>query len=195
MRRLIPFVEVRLLDSSGAVIARTRTDKSQPFVFSGLEPGIYGLDLSAPGFSGLRLRKLRVTAGEPTTLPALTLRWNSSDSSRELSPLLSFLPEPASRSALNGTVMKGSKEPVQGALVWLLCGGKQCAETSTDTSGQFRFAGLEPGWYAILVVWPGFFVAEVDPEVMRGFEVSYDPIVLEPCQPERCAWWDRLPRQ
>jgi carboxypeptidase family protein len=187
--------KARLLDASGAVITRVQPDRFGRFAFSGLEPGMYGMDLSAPGFSGLRLRKLRVTAGEPTTLPALTLQLASSGSSRELSPLLAFLPESAPVGALSGTVMKGSKEPVQGALVWLLCHGKRCAETSTDASGQFRFAGLESAWYAILVAWPGFFVAEVAAEVTRGFEASYDAIVLEPCQPGRCAWSDRGPRQ
>ncbi|MGA7522676.1 MAG: TonB-dependent receptor [Acidobacteriaceae bacterium] len=76
--------------------------------------------------------------------------------------------------AMTGTVTDVSGAVLPGARVTAKpAGGGIAAETTTDGSGEFRFAGLEPGEYVVTARAPGFALAE------KQVMVAAEPVTVQ----------------
>ena len=70
-------------------------------------------------------------------------------------------------------VLRDTDDLVEGASVKLLSGGREIARASTDAFGQFKFDGLEPGKYKVVVEYPGYRGLEVDVEASESTYLGY----------------------
>lgn len=62
-----------------------------------------------------------------------------------------------------------------------------CGTTQTGVWGQFRLDHLKPDGYGIRVTHPGFYPFEqFGYGAKRGIEMTYGPIVIEPCSKGNC---------
>lgn len=155
----IPNVVVQLFDSTGQMIATTRTDASGRYKFENLPPGQYRVvelqpegfftGSAIPGNGGGRADGsdaiTEIMIGPGTTL----VEYNFC----ELLPG-SISGRVWSETDLNRRRDDGDK-PVAGVVIELLNSiGERIASTTTDSLGQYQFDGLAPGTYAVRELQP-----------------------------------------
>jgi hypothetical protein len=71
---VIPGAEVVLMNTSTGAVQRASTNQAGLFAFSSVLPGVYNIEVSAPGFSSYQLSSVAVTANERRALPDITLQ-------------------------------------------------------------------------------------------------------------------------
>lgn len=162
---LLAGVTIQLLDASGTVIGTTQTDVNGQYAFTDLAPGSYGVrEVQPAGYfqGGVKVGSAggEVSATDTITGIVLTSGMDAVD--------YNFCEKlPAS---IAGTVFvdrndngaHDAGEPLlAGVTIWLLDGsGTRLISTQTNSSGQYEFAGLQPGTYGVEQIQPaGYFDA------------------------------------
>ncbi len=147
-------VAIELYDGAGRLVATTRTDSSGQYIFQNLPPGQYRIVETQPdGFFGGNAMPGsgggRSEGGDIITDisigPGSTLvEYNFCE----------LLPGSISGSVWRETDLNRRRDaedlPIAGVLISLIdTSGATLATTRTDAQGQYHFAGLRPGVYAI----------------------------------------------
>ncbi|MGG4167943.1 carboxypeptidase regulatory-like domain-containing protein [Rossellomorea vietnamensis] len=124
-------VQVRVVDSSGAVIATVLTDENGQYVVNGLAPGIYTVVVSAQDFQT-----------NAATIQVI------SNQTRDGS--IALQPDPGQ---ITGTVVDSvGSNPIPGASVSIVnSSGNLITTVLTDTNGVFMVEGLAPDNYTVNV--------------------------------------------
>ncbi|UTE75620.1 carboxypeptidase regulatory-like domain-containing protein [Rossellomorea sp. KS-H15a] len=124
-------VQVRVVDSSGAVIATVLTDENGQYVVNGLAPGIYTVVVSAQDFQ-TNAATIQVISNQAT------------DGS------IALQPDPGQ---ITGTVVDSvGSNPIPGASVSIVnSSGNLITTVLTDTNGVFMVEGLAPDNYTVNV--------------------------------------------
>ncbi|OQX24902.1 MAG: hypothetical protein BWK80_18415, partial [Desulfobacteraceae bacterium IS3] len=161
-------VKVRLLDVDSNVTATTATDGSGYYRFSNLLPGTYSVEFVKPsGYSFTTDDSADAADSEDSDADTVTGRTAQVKlSAGEHNPTLDagiFIPNTLP-SSLGDYVwydsdqdgIQDSGEPgIAGVTVNLLdSAGKIIAQTKTDGSGSYEFAGLAPGTYSVKFIAP-----------------------------------------
>lgn len=156
---LLAGVTVHLLDSQGNRIGSTTTDQHGRYAFTGLEPGVYGVEEIQPEDYYDSVDLVGSEGGQlaaPDSIVAVGL------GSGVAAIHYDFLEvEPGSISGLvyverNGNCQYNAAEPLlAGVTIHLLdAQGNRIDSTTTDQNGRYRFDGLAPGTYGVEEVQP-----------------------------------------
>jgi len=156
---LLAGVTIELLDPAGKVLATTKTDDVGEYIFSGLEPGVYGVHEVQPddyydgpdhvGSVGGALLATDSIVNVSLASSVAAVRYDFCE-----------LP-PASISGqvfvdLNGNCVRDQGELLlDGVTIHLLDDAGHIVDTTqTDPAGQYAFTGLEPGIYGVREIQP-----------------------------------------
>ncbi len=155
----IPDTVVSLLDSNGSIVATTNSDSEGRYEFTNLQPGDYQIVESQPdGFldgidtvGNVRGQQVGRDSGSDT-FTGITLKQGDVGVEYNFGELL-----PAS---LSGRVhvdidddceFDEGEELLSGVIIRLFDSeGNQVRQTTTDSNGQYTFAGLVPGVYTVV---------------------------------------------
>ena len=152
-------VEVRLLDSTGQIHARTQTDQAGRYQFTDLRAGTYTLAESQPsgyldgrdaaGTIDGRVVGTPVNPGDE--IRAVQLQWGDQGQDYDFGELLTGSIEGFVHTDLNGDCWFDPEEaPLASVTIELLDDdGHVAATQQTDARGLFRFDGLRPGTYTL----------------------------------------------
>ncbi len=148
-------VEVRLLDGTGSVVALTTTGTDGAYVFTGLVPGSYSVEIGPASFAeGSPLDGYQVTTADPLPVILGTSDVTDADVGVATASVAS-----AVWSDLDGDGVVDPGEPVfAGVALWLLdpVSGAVLATAETAADGTFRFDRLAPGTYLVEVAADNF---------------------------------------
>lgn len=124
-------VQVRIVDSSGAVISTVLTDENGQYVVNGLAPGIYTVVVTAPNFQA----------------NAATVQVSSNQT---IDGSIALQPDPGQ---ITGTVVDSvGGNPIPGASVSIVnSSGTIITTVLTDPNGGFMAGGLAPDNYTVNV--------------------------------------------
>ncbi len=154
-------VTVRLLDTSGVVLADTVTAADGVFTFTDLAPGTFVLEVSPPAGHVLTTRDAAGAAGDdtldsdldPRSRRSLPIRLGGGEEESTVDVGL------VSSAVLGGEVWfdadaDGRQGAGEGAVVGvpvrlLTAAGVRVASTTTDASGAYRFVDLAPGLFVV----------------------------------------------
>ena len=179
---LLSGVTIKLLDSSGNVIATTQTNAQGEYEFTGLKPGTYGIqevqpagyfdDEEHPGSAGGA-----VTAND--RIEQIVLGSGVQAVHYDFCELLPASISGRVHADLDGDCEYDPGEPLlAGVTIKLLdSSGNVIATTQTNAQGEYEFTGLEPGTYGIQEVQPaGYFDDEEHPGSAGGGVTANDRI-------------------
>ncbi|MCA0987197.1 carboxypeptidase regulatory-like domain-containing protein [Guptibacillus algicola] len=128
-------VELRLISSSGPVIASTLTDSQGKYTFADIESGSYTV-VASSRFYGDDADSVTVEPGN-TTFADLQLT--------------------VTEASVEGRVTGDGTEPLANTLVRISDQNKTVvAEVQTDADGNFQYQGLNPGEYNLAVINPDY---------------------------------------
>jgi protocatechuate 3,4-dioxygenase beta subunit len=175
-------VTVSLLNSQGAVVATTTTDKNGQYSFTGLMPGQYAVDDAQPANYFAEVSEPGSVGGKTPSANAITTIVLGSGVNGLHYDFYNLAPV-----SINGKVLVDSdgthsedtaNAPITGVTVNLLdAQGNVLASTTTDKNGQYSFTGLMPGQYAVDDVQPAGYFAEVsEPGSVGGNALSANEI-------------------
>ena len=168
--------------SQDANDARTGVDADGRFLFGDVAPGLYRVEVTAPGYQATE-RWTAVAPGQQVDLGHLDLLppWPNPDSGGDptIAPgritgrvdLGGPAADPAGVRAVVVELRVAVDDPPPGRL------------TLPVADGRFAFEGVSPGDYTLEVQLDGFFGAALAVTVEAGALTSLDPIVLEPRDP------------
>ena len=161
----------------------SNTDYLGQFRFADIPPGSYRLEVYSPGFYTWRKDKIRLLAGQQSSLQSAVLNVGI----RCGEPFIDGVQRLATgddSSTMRGSVVDSSGAPVGGASVSINCAG--CV-TKTNPEGQFLFPHLTPGNYTLTVSMIGFY-REFLPnyEVRNNLDWTYAPVRIERCPTGGC---------
>lgn len=184
-------VSAIVVSEDGKTRLESVSDAKGLYRFDGLSPGVYRLELGAPGFRILRLRSIQIEEGERASLPKLMLELGMFDCRERASldyvrVIKSEFGNVGGRVILDDGRIDGSR--LEESIVELLCDkGKPCRSTKTDSKGEFLFTEVAPEVFAIRASHSGYYT-ETEPEyvVRAGLESIYYPVHLEPCHLGDC---------
>jgi len=152
--QLLSGVTIQLINSSGQVIATTKTDANGGYKFSNLAPGTYTVHQVQPaGYfqGGNSLGSEGGTVVDIDTLGSVTLGANVTGVNYDFCEI-----PPGSISGMihvdkNGDCVYQPGEPLlAGVTVQLIdSNGQVVASTVTDEMGQYKFSNLAPGSYTV----------------------------------------------
>jgi len=156
---LLAGVTVKLLDSSGNVIDTTLTDERGEYAFTGLRPGVYGVEeLTPPGYfdGGDHVGTAGGSLLAPDSILDITLASGTQGLHYDFCELL---PSSISGRVVADANANGQFDPgeavIPGVTIHLLdSSGTQIAQTVTDVNGEYRFENLAPGVYQVNEVQP-----------------------------------------
>jgi large repetitive protein len=152
-------VQVRIVDSSGAVIATVLSNENGQYVVNGLAPGIYTVVVSAPNYQ----------------TNAATVQVSSNQT---IDGSIALQPDPGQ---ITGTVLDSAgSNPIPGASVSIVnSSGNLITTVLTDSNGVFMVVGLAPDNYTVNVFANNFQNGTVGALVTSGqttpVSVSLDP--------------------
>jgi Carboxypeptidase regulatory-like domain len=168
-------IEGRVVDPSGGVMSNARVtlfseeqvrvatvDADGRFKFTDVAKGSYGIEATSEGFAigtveGVEINdkdilgitvSLRVGEGRGTFYCFLALPL-------KVMPVVSY-EKRLGDANLSGTINDYSGTPLAGATVYLMKPNGARVTTTSNASGEFRFADLEPGKYALETVHDGY---------------------------------------
>ncbi|TMU87402.1 hypothetical protein FGG79_04555 [Bacillus sp. BHET2] len=149
-------IEVRFIDSTGAVVSTVFSDNNGNFSSDQLAPGVYTLVFSADNFQTTAISAL-VEAGE-TTMANVALE-----------------PDPGS---IQGTIIDAiTQNPIASAEVTVVDGQGFVVTTAiTDASGGFTVNGLTPNSYNVTAMANGYQSNTIGAVVLSG---NTTPIIIE----------------
>ncbi|MBW3113649.1 carboxypeptidase regulatory-like domain-containing protein [Bacillus sp. MCCB 382] len=152
-------VQVRILDSSGTVIATVLTDENGQYVVNGLAPAVYTIVVSAPDFQ-TNAATVQVSSNQ------------TADGS------ISLQPDPGQ---ITGTVVDSiGSNPISGAVVSIVnSSGNLIISVLTDMDGVFMVDGLAPDNYTVNVMANNFQNGMVGALVSSG-QTTPVSVVLNP---------------
>ncbi|WP_197356594.1 SdrD B-like domain-containing protein [Aureliella helgolandensis] len=152
--KMLSGVTITLLNANGQVVATTQTDANGAYLFQGLEPGVYTVRESQPAGYLQGSQKAGSGGGNDSqqdVVSAIALNPGAALVNYDFCEI-----EPAT---IAGTVFVDSdddcyfdsnEEPLAGVTVELLdANGNVLMSTVTDAQGNYQFAGLAPGRYAV----------------------------------------------
>ncbi len=176
----LPRASVELRSSETPTVLRQTADLQGRFEFVGVQPGIYSLKISMPGFATRELADLRVRPGERRSLPAIPLTLGMCGNRSVPIKLL------APNDGLGRIVIKLTDEasrPVEGVTVRLVC--PRCLPGKTNRAGILALHDVPPGTYSVYFEKPGF-IARTEKLlwVWAGLEASYDTIQIQHDPPQ-----------
>jgi protocatechuate 3,4-dioxygenase beta subunit len=156
-------VTVYLLDASGARIDETTTDAKGEYKFSGLAPGVYGIEEVQPAgyFDGdEHAGSVGGTLLGPDSIINVTLTSGTEAVGYDFCEH-----EPVSiRGRVHADtdgdcVLDEGEIALSGVTIYLLdANGSRIDETTTDANGEYEFTGLAPGVYGVEEIQPaGYF--------------------------------------
>ncbi len=178
----IPFVTVYLLDAQGNRVGETTADADGRYQFTGLLPGVYGVEESQP--EGYHDGRDHVgTAGGSLLAPdSITdIRLVSGTDAVNYDFLdfkLSTISGHVIADANGNGVYDPGEAPIAGVTVYLLdAGGNRIASARTGDRGLYRFTDLAPGSYGVEEIQPeGYFDGQDHPGTAGGSLVGLDSI-------------------
>ncbi|BCB03802.1 carboxypeptidase regulatory-like domain-containing protein [Bacillus sp. KH172YL63] len=149
-------IEVRILDSTGAIVSTIFSDTNGQFSSNQLAPGEYTLVFSADNFQTTAVSTL-VEAGQTATVN------------------VGLVPDPGS---IQGTVLDiNSQAPLAGAEVTVVDGqGFVVATVITDVNGVFTVNGLTPNSYNVTAIASGYQNNTIGAIVLSG---ETTPVAIE----------------
>jgi protocatechuate 3,4-dioxygenase beta subunit len=160
---LLEGVRIDLLDSSGNVIATTRTNAAGEYLFTGLVPGTYGVREHQPPeyFDGGE--RVGTAGGEAHDVPGVYSIFTGINIVSDFDAVqYDFCEKPPA--SISGRVHADEHEDcnfddpehlLEGVVVELLdADGNLVATATTDATGEYRFEGLAPGEYQIHEIQP-----------------------------------------
>ncbi|HXG46566.1 MAG TPA: SdrD B-like domain-containing protein, partial [Methylomirabilota bacterium] len=162
----IPGVTVKLMDCQGNILATTVTDASGNYLFSGLVPGQYNIQVVAPAGYLFTSQYQGGDAAQDSDADATGLMiCTTLDSGETDLTWDAGLYQTAAIGDLvwvdinkNG-IQDAGEAGLPGVTVLLAdCAGNQLASTTTDANGNYLFSGLLPGNYNIQIVIPTGYV-------------------------------------
>ncbi|MFN0170368.1 MAG: carboxypeptidase regulatory-like domain-containing protein [Bryobacteraceae bacterium] len=170
-----------------------RTDDQGRYQFDNLAEGKYKLELQMAGFASKLIRSIDVQSGDQTTMPIITLELGLDGGGCGLKWPLSIsdirlLPAGTSGGSLAGSIQGREDAALAGVRVLLVCSeNTYCAESRTNRQGEFTFAQLTPGTYAVMILRTGFYPRlEIGLKVRPDLEVVYRPIRIQECHMGNC---------
>ncbi|MFI8687005.1 carboxypeptidase regulatory-like domain-containing protein [Rossellomorea sp. NPDC077527] len=152
-------VQVRIVDSSGAVISTVLTDENGQYVVNGLAPAVYTVVVSAPDFQ----------------TNAVTVQVSSNQTA---DGSIALQPDPGQ---ITGTVVDSiGSNPISGAVVSIVnSSGNLITSVLTDMDGVFMVEGLAPDNYTVNVMANDFQNGMVGALVSSG-QTTPVSVVLNP---------------
>ncbi|MCE9546801.1 MAG: hypothetical protein K8T25_15080 [Planctomycetia bacterium] len=160
---LLSGVTMQLLDSTGKVIATTKTDANGEYKFDGLEKGTYGVQELQPTGYFNDTQWVGSVGGVVTARDRIEQIVIGSGVAAVHYDYCESLPGSISgvvHADLNGDCIYQPGEPlIAGVTMQLLDStGKVIATTKTDANGEYHFNGLEKGTYGVQELQPtGYF--------------------------------------
>lgn len=161
--KLLSGVTVRLKDAQGKVLQTTTTDSSGAYAFTGLAPGVYGVEETQPAgyFDGAeRVGSVGGSILAPDSIIDIRLVSGTNATDYDFLEILpsSIRGRVAADANANGAYDAG-ENLLAGVTVHLLdSAGKRIATTTTNAQGEYEFTGLAPGRYGVEEIQPeGYF--------------------------------------
>lgn len=168
--------KLHLLDASGNAIAEYITGEDGEYVFKGLMPNDYAIDVTIPAGYVL-VDTSDITMAEKGLISVveeanglfgksavITLKMAKHRRDMDVGMVLPGRLGDKAWLDLNGNGLQDGEEGgIPGVTVELMRGGKAIAATVTDQYGYYVFEDLYPTEYTLLVTWP----SEVVPTVLR----------------------------
>jgi protocatechuate 3,4-dioxygenase beta subunit len=151
---LLAGVTVRLLDSSGKVVATTVTDEKGEYAFTDLAPGVYGVEELQPQgyYDGAdTVGSVGGSLLPPDSIIDVVLVSGTTAIRYDFYELLpgSISGRVAADANANGAYDPG-ETLLSGVTVYLLdASGNRIKNTQTDANGEYRFVNLAPGLYGV----------------------------------------------
>jgi len=175
-------VAIRLLDSTGQILAETATDASGRYRFEQLRPGEYAVQEIQPGgyfHGGQRAGSHGGDARVADRISAILV-----PAGQTLTDYDFYEVPPSSLTGLvhldlneNGRWDAG-EQTLSGVTIRLLNStGQIRAETATDATGRYRFEQLRPGQYAVQEIQPGGYFHGGQRAGSHGGDVSVDDMI------------------
>jgi protocatechuate 3,4-dioxygenase beta subunit len=157
-------VTVRLLNVDGAVIATTTTNANGSYLFDGLPPGSYTVEVEIPSGHAPTIEGAGspfndssgvLTSGSTTVSATTTLGWGSM-----VDMTLDFGFVPIAVEVGGAVLLNSSSLGVAGVTVSLLNdAGEEIATTTTAADGSYLFTGVAPGDYTTAITVPAGYEA------------------------------------
>ena len=144
-------VTVSLLNAAGVVIAKTTSGATGAFSFSGVAPGTYQLQYTAPNGQAIR------AGGAANQTTGLTASFTVAAGKTASAPTGAFVPAQAT---VSGQVLLAGDADAQVSVALLNAVGQPVATTKTDPAGNFTFGAVAPGSYQVKYTAPSGQVLE-----------------------------------
>lgn len=200
--KLLAGVTVHLLDSSGNRIKSTVTDKNGYYEFTGLEPGVYGVEeiQPAPYFDGAdqvgtaggklsgtdKILGAKLTSGlaatgydfgeiEPASISGYVFQDGDT--------IVTYVGETVDVYSLRDGQLTADDKRLAGVTLQLadkngnamLDGDGKPITTVTDQNGYYSFTGLKPGTYTVIEVQPDGYITSINTAGSNG-GLPMDPV-------------------
>jgi hypothetical protein len=155
---LIPKAEV-ILKQAGQQTGKTSANAFGSFTFS-VQPGVYSLDVSSPGFETLTIRNITISGSEVKVLPPISLQVAAigrCDDDDLQPPTFAFEAIDSNRGEVTGEVVNNNGAFMRGVSVTISpsAGRLPSSRTATDEWGKFTVTALRPGTYSLTASLPG----------------------------------------
>lgn len=162
-----------------------RTDQIGRCTFSNIEPGLYEIEISSPGFS-IHREPVRVgTADSQISLLLEVAPIAPCEDESPAAPMVRIEQAAGQSTELAGTVEEPQQILLTGVRISLQAIGRRSRpiETQTDGNGLFLFRDLKPGSYRLRAVRPGYSDFIIDSIEVKA---AHCTLIQDPLEMLRC---------